>query len=189
MVRTEIGELNLCTIGRHRIITTSETPICQRNGRIPVNQEGIISDEIEINLRLGIIRESRSPWCIRIVLTPKQDGSWRMCIDYRSLNKITIRDSYMSPRVYEIYDELSKTRVFSILDATSGYYQIAMEEGDKEKAAFSFKGRLYEYNRMPFKLCNAPETIQRSMDAIFRSENMKFVIPYLDNIIVYSQRI
>ncbi|KAF9761335.1 Retrovirus-related Pol polyprotein from transposon opus [Nosema granulosis] len=187
--KTEIGELNLCTTGKHRIITTSETPICQRNGRIPISQEGIVADEIEKNLRLGIIRESRSPWCSRIVLASKADGSWRMCIGYRSLNQITIRDSYMSPRVDEIYDELSKARIFSILDATSGYYQIAMEESDKEKTAFSFKGRLYEYNRMPFGLCNAPETFQRAMDAIFRTENRKFVIPYLDDIIVYSQRI
>ncbi|KAF9752805.1 Retrovirus-related Pol polyprotein from transposon, partial [Nosema granulosis] len=95
----------------------------------------------------------------------------------------------MSPRVDEIYDELSKARVFSILDATSGYYQIAMDEADREKTAFAFKGQLYEYNRMPFGLCNAPATFQRAMDSIFRAENRRFVIPYLDDIIVYSQRL
>lgn len=110
-----------------------------------------------------------------------------MCIDYRSLNSVTVRDSYMSPRIDEIFDSLSKSKVFSVLDATSGYYQIMLEEEAKEKTAFSFRGKLYEFNRMPFGLCNAPATFQRAMDRIFRKENRIFVIPYLDDIIVYSE--
>jgi hypothetical protein len=93
----------------------------------------------------------------------------------------------MSPRIDEVYDSLAEAKYFSVLDATSGYYQIAMEERDKNQTAFSFKGRLYEFNRMPFGLCNAPATFQRAMDGIFRKENRKFVIPYLDDIIVYSK--
>jgi hypothetical protein len=120
-------------------------------------------------------------------MVPKPDGSWRMCVDYRALNSVTTRNSYMSPRIDEVYDSLAEAKYFSVLDATSGYYQIAMEERDKNKTAFSFKGRLYEFNRMPFSLCNAPATFQRAMDGIFRKENRKFVIPYLDDIIVYSK--
>lgn len=185
--KTEIGELNVCNSGTHSIETDEARPICQRNGRIPISQEAAIEAEIEKNLRLNIIRESHSPWCSRIVMVTKSDGSWRMCIDYRALNAVTIKDSYVSPRIDEIYDALTDAGIFSVLDATSGYYQIAMEEKDKEKTAFSFKGRLYEFNRMPFGLCNAPATFQRTMDEIFSKENRMFVIPYLDDIIVYSK--
>ncbi|KAF9761154.1 Retrovirus-related Pol polyprotein from transposon opus [Nosema granulosis] len=120
-------------------------------------------------------------------MAEKSDGKWRMCVDYRRLNKITVKDRYSSPRIDEIYDELAGAKIFSVLDATSGHYQITMEEKDKEKTAFSFKGRLYEYNRMPFGLCNVPATFQRAMDTILRKENRKFVIPYLDDVIVYSK--
>ncbi|KAF9756187.1 Retrovirus-related Pol polyprotein from transposon, partial [Nosema granulosis] len=167
--------------------TTLDRPFVERNGRIPVHQEKIIEEEINKNLGLGIIRPSRSPWCSRIVLAPKPDGSWRMCVDFRSLNKITVKDRYTSQRIDEIYDELAGARMFSVLDATSGYYQIAMEERDKEKTAFSYKGKLYEFNRMPFGLCNASATFQRVMDTVFRDENRKFVIPYQDDVIVYSK--
>lgn len=146
--KTEIGELNVCNSGTHSIETDEARPICQRNGRIPISQEAAIEAEIEKNLRLNIIRESHSPWCSRIVMVTRSDGSWRMCIDYRALNAVTIKDSYVSPRIDEIYDALTDAGIFSVLDATSGYYQIAMEEKDKEKTAFSFKGRLYEFNRM-----------------------------------------
>ncbi|KAF9751293.1 Retrovirus-related Pol polyprotein from transposon, partial [Nosema granulosis] len=105
--KTEIGDFNLCTMGKHDIQTTSDRPIFERNGRIPVSQEKIIEADLEKNLRLGIIRPGKGPWSSRIVLTPKPDGEWRICIDYRSLNKITIKDRYTSPRIDEIYDELS----------------------------------------------------------------------------------
>ncbi|KAF9762245.1 Retrovirus-related Pol polyprotein from transposon opus [Nosema granulosis] len=187
LFKTEIDDFNLCTTGTHNIRTTTDRPFCQRNGRVPIKQVEIIENEIEKNLRMDIIRPSKRPWCSRIVMAEKSDGNWRMCVDYKALNAITIKDRYTPPRIDEIYDVLSKARIFSILDSTSGYYQIAMEENDEEKTAFSFKGRLYEFNRMPFGLCNAPATFQRSMDVIFRNENRKFVDPYLDDIIVYSK--
>ncbi|MGL5707634.1 MAG: reverse transcriptase domain-containing protein [Aeromonas sp.] len=113
----------------------------------------------------------------------------RLCIDYRLLNDITIKDKYPIPRIDEILDDLSGAKVFSILDATSGYYQLAIEEEDKPKTAFSWKGGLYEFNRMPFGLCNGPATFQRAMDRIFAKERGKFVIPYMDDLIIYSKSI
>lgn len=187
LFKSEIDEYTLCKLGVHRINTTSKNPICQRNGRIPVAHEEIVEQEIEKNLKLGIIRPSESSWCSRIVMVPKGEGKWRMCIDYRALNQITIRDRYSSPRIDEIYDAMANARVFSILDATSGYYQLALAEEDKEKSAFEYKGKLYEFNRLPFGLCNAPATFQRTMDLIFGGENRKFVIPYLDDIIIFSE--
>ncbi|KAF9760727.1 Transposon Ty3-I Gag-Pol polyprotein [Nosema granulosis] len=142
--------------------------------------------EIQKNLRLGIIKQSKSPWCSRIVPVSKPDGSLRMCIDYRPLNQVTVKDKYPLPRIDEILDGLSKAEVFTTLDATSGYYQLAMEENDKQKTAFAWKSGLYEWERMPFGLCNASATFQRTMDQVFLKERDRFVLVYLDDIIVYS---
>jgi hypothetical protein len=90
-----------------------------------------------------------------------------MCIGYRSLNKITKKDNYPLPIIDEILDSLVGATVFSTLDATSGYYQVGIAEADKEKTAFAWKGGLYEFNRMPFGLCNAPATFKRLTDNIF----------------------
>ncbi|KAF9760594.1 Retrovirus-related Pol polyprotein from transposon [Nosema granulosis] len=189
MFNTEITEMNVCTRGVHTIQTLSNKPIRNRNGRIPIYWEKDISEEIKKNLRLGIIRKSHSPWCSRIVPAPKPDGSVRMCIDYRPLNKISIKDSYPLPRIDDILDSLGGAKIFTTLDATSGYYQIEMAEEDKEKTAFAFKGGLYEFNRMPFGLCNAPATFQRAMDVILEDFRGEFVLPYLDDIIIYSPSI
>ena len=110
-----------------------------------------------------------------------------MCIDYRDVNKCTIKDSYPIPRIDAILDALKGARIFSSLDATSGYYQIAMDPKDMEKTAFAWKNGLFEFKRMPFGLCNAPATFQRAMDQVFRKERFKFIIPYFDDIIVYSE--
>lgn len=185
--RTEIGHINLYTMGQHLIRTSISSPVRHRNGRIPISQENIIEKEIEKHLKLGIIKPSNNPWWSRIVIVSNKENEWRMCIDYRHINQVTTRDNYMSPRIDEIYDSLVGENIFSILDSTSGYYQLAIDDADKEKTAFSFKGRLYKYNRMPFGLCNAPASFQRAMDRLFERENHKFVISYLDDIIVYSK--
>ncbi|MGL5708406.1 MAG: reverse transcriptase family protein, partial [Aeromonas sp.] len=119
----------------------------------------------------------------------KKNGEMRLCIDFRELNRITIKDKYPLPRIDDILDSLAGAKVFSTLDATSGYFQIAINENDRPKTAFAWRGGLYEFNRMPFGLCNAPATFQRAMDKMFKNENGIFVIPYLDDIIVYSKSI
>ncbi|KAF9760998.1 Retrovirus-related Pol polyprotein from transposon [Nosema granulosis] len=110
-----------------------------------------------------------------------------MCIDYRALNKITARDKYPLPRIDEILDRMSGAKIFSNLDATSGYYQIGIAEGDKPKTAFTWKGGFYEFNRIPFGFCNAPATFQRAMDSLVGNIFPVFVMPYLDDIIVFSK--
>ncbi len=184
---TEIDKMALCVEGNHRIETGDHKPIYQRSARIPVHFESAIDEEIKKNLNLGIISKSQSDWCSRIVPVTKPDGSLRMCVNYRALNQITTKDRYPLPRIDEILDSLSGALYFTSLDATSGYYQISMCEADKKKTAFAWKGGLYEFNRMPFGLCNAPATFQRTMDKILAEERGKFVIPYLDDIIIYSK--
>ena len=171
------GELT-CNKTKHHIETTSNRPIYCKQSRIPIHYEKSIEKEIEKYIQNKIIVESNSPWNSRIVPVTKKDGDVRMCIDTRPLNKITIKDRYPLPKISEILDSLNKARVFSILDCTSGYHQIRLDEESKEKTAFSFKQGHYHFERLPFGLCNGPATFQRMMDDIFRAESFLFVIPY-----------
>ena len=189
LFQTEISEYTLSNIGKHEICLTSEQPIWRSSQRIPVAYEKQISEEIAKLVKLGILRPSESSWSSRIVPVPKPDGSVRLCIDYRPLNEVTCKDRYPLPRIDEILDALGKAKIFSTLDATSGYYQIAMKEEDIKKTAFASKNGFFEFTRMPFGLCNAPATFQRAMDQVFKKDKWKFVIPYLDDIIVFSENI
>ncbi|MGL5707208.1 MAG: reverse transcriptase family protein, partial [Aeromonas sp.] len=152
LFQQEIDPSRVCNVMKHKIETTSARPIKQMNQRIPVHWAKQIEDEIQKNLKLGIIRPSNSPWTSRIVPIKKTDGSLRLCIDYRPLNSITIKDNYPIPRIDEILDCLHDATVFSTLDATSGFYQIGIEESDIPKTAFAYKNGLYEFVRMPFGL-------------------------------------
>lgn len=184
---SEITPEKLCAIQFHEIHTQNHLPITQQNFRIPIHYENAIEEEIQKILKLGIIKESKSPWASRIVPIEKPDGSIRLCVDYRALNSITIKDNYPLPRIDEIIDSLSQAKIFSTLDATSGFYQIPIRTEDTEKTAFTWKNGLFEFVRMPFGLCNAPATFQRVMDKIFSGQIRKFAIPYLDDIIIFSK--
>ena len=120
---------------------------------------------------------------------PKDGDEIRLCIYYRALNEITVKNSYTLPRIDDIIDTLAKANIFSVMDFTSGYHQITLGDDNIKKTAFSWKGELFEYTRMSFELCNAPATFQSIMNTVLKEENWKFAIPYLDDIIVFSQSI
>ncbi|KRH93508.1 pol polyprotein [Pseudoloma neurophilia] len=183
----EITQKTACKVAEHKIQTGNALPVAARNHRIPVHWIEKLDSEVRKLAANKMIRESNSPWCSRVVPIPKKDGSIRLCVDYRPLNLLTIKDKYPLPRIDEIIDSLAQARFFSTLDATSGYYQIPIAEEDKEKTAFSWKGNLYEFNRMPFGLCNAPATFQRIMDKVLREEIGDCVMVYLDDIIIFSK--
>ena len=113
------------------------------------------------------------------LFVPKKDGRWRMCVDYRALNKQRIKDRYPLPRIDLLLDRLGQARVFSKLDLAQGYHQIAMAEESVEKTAFCTNLDQWEYLVMPFGLCNAPSTFQRRMNTIFEKEINSFVLVYL----------
>ena len=136
-----------------------------------------------------IIRDSHSPFAAAIVMVNKKDGEMRMCIDYRQLNKITIKDRYPLPRIDDTVDALCGSMYFSTLDLLSGYWQIEIEERDKYKTAFICEFGQYEFNRMPFGLTNAPSTFQRAMNNILKPILYGFALVYLDDIIVFSNSI
>ena len=149
---------------QHTINTGSALPMRQPPRRIPAAQREEVRKLLSEMERKGIIQPSKSPWASPVVLVKKKDGSTRFCVDYRKLNSVTHKDAYPLPRIDDTLQSFSGSRWFSTIDLLSGYWQVAIAESDKEKTAFITHHGLFEFNVMPFGLCNAPATFQRLMN-------------------------
>ena len=180
-------DIGRTSIVRHSIDTGPSAPIKQIPRRLPFHLRGEVKAMLDNMEHNGIIEPSSGPWAAPIVMVKKKDGSWRLCVDYRKLNQVTKKDAHPLPRIDDTLDQLSGAHWFSTLDLASGYWQVELDPNDKEKTVFSTPFGLFQFNVMPFGLCNAPSTFQRLMEMVLAGLHWSICLVYIDDIIVYGR--
>ncbi|GAU46351.1 hypothetical protein TSUD_180840 [Trifolium subterraneum] len=163
------------------------SPISMAPYRMSASELNELKKQLEELLEKKFIRPSVSPWGAPVLLVKKKEGSMRLCIDYRQLNKATIKNKYPLPRIDDLMDQLVGACVFSKIDLRSGYHQIRVKTEDVPKTAFRTRYGHYEYTVMPFGVTNAPGVFMEYMNRIFHSFLDKFVVVFIDDILVYSK--
>ena len=144
-------------------------------------------EHLKLILDAGVIWPSNSPWCNAVVLVRKKDRSLHFCIDFRKLNSLTVKDSHPLPCICETLESLAGAAHFLTFDMNSGFWQVPMDEESKQYTAFTLGSMgLYEYESMPFGLCNIPPTFQRLMQNCSGELNLTYCLIYLDDVIVFS---
>jgi hypothetical protein len=146
-----------------------------------------LKKQLQELLDKGFIRPSTSPWGCPALFVKKKDESLRLCVDYRPLNAVTIKNKYPLPRIDVLFDQLVGAKVFFKIDLCSGYHQINIRASDIPKTAFFTRHGLYEYLVMSFGLTNAPAYFMYLMNSVFMLELDKFVVVFIDDILVYSK--
>jgi hypothetical protein len=162
-------------------------PIAQRAYSMNAAELVELKKQIDDMLAKGLIRPSASPWRSPVLFVDKKDGANRLCTDYRKLNDVTIKNKYPLPKIEDLFDQLTGSRVFSKIDLRTGYHQLKIRATDIPKTAFTTRYGLYEYNVMSFGLTNAPAYFMNLMNKIFMNFLDKFVVVFIDDILVYSK--
>jgi hypothetical protein len=159
-------------------------PISKRPYRMPRNELAELKIQLQDLLDKGFIRPSASPWGCPALFVKKKDNSLRLCVDYRPLNAVTIKNKYPLPRIDILFDQLAGAKVFSKIDLRSGYHQIKLKPCDIPKMVFSTRYGLYKYLVMSFGLTNAPAYFMYLMNSVFMSELDKFVVVFIGDILI-----
>ncbi|GJV07555.1 putative reverse transcriptase domain-containing protein [Tanacetum coccineum] len=163
------------------------TPIAKSPYRLAPSEMQELSGQLQELQDKGFIRPSHSPWGAPVLFVKKKDGSLRMCIDYRELNKLTVKNRYPLPRIDDLFDQLQGSRFFSKIDLRSGYHQLRVHEDDIPKTAFRTRYGHFEFTVMPFGLTNAPAIFMDLMNRVCKPYLDKFVIVFIDDILIYSK--
>jgi len=161
-------------------------PVSMLPYRMSASELAELKKRLEDLLDKKFLRPSISPWGAPLLLVKKKDGSMRLCIDYRQLNKVTIKNRYPLPRINDLMDQLVGAHVFSKIDLRSGYHQIKVKDEDMQKMAFRTRYGHYEYTVMPFGVTNAPGVFMEYMNRIFHAYLDRFVVVFIDDILIYS---
>ncbi|GJS36488.1 putative reverse transcriptase domain-containing protein [Tanacetum coccineum] len=163
------------------------SPVVRSPYRLAPSEMLELSNQLKELQEKGFIRPSHSPWGAPVLFVKKKDGSMRMCIDYRELNKLTIKNRYPLPRIDDLFDQLQGACCFSKIDLRSGYHQLRVREEDIPKTAFRTRYGHFEFTVMPFGLTNAPAIFMDLMNRVCKPYLDKFVIMFIDDILIYSK--
>ncbi|GJW02054.1 putative reverse transcriptase domain-containing protein [Tanacetum coccineum] len=162
-------------------------PVARAPYRLAPSEMKELSEQLKELSDKGFIRPSSSPWGAPVLFVKKKDGSFRMCIDYRELNKLTVKNRYPLPRIDDLFDQLQGSSIYSKIDLRSGYHQLRVREEDISKTAFRTRYGHYEFQVMPFGLTNAPAVFMDLMNRVCKPYLDKFVIVFIDDILIYSK--
>ncbi|GJS36123.1 putative nucleotidyltransferase, ribonuclease H [Tanacetum coccineum] len=162
-------------------------PVARTPYRLAPSEMQELSNQLQELTDRGFIRPSTSPWGAPVLFVKKKDGSFRMCIDYRELNKLTIKNRYPLPRIDDLFDQIQGSSVYSKIDLRSSYHQLRVREEDIPKTAFRTRYGHYEFQVMPFGLTNAPAVFMDLMNRVCKPYLDKFVIVFIDDILIYSR--
>lgn len=185
-------KLSICNQVQHKIPIKVDSPIINvKPYRLPILQRTEINKQIKKMLQDGLICESKSPWNAPLLIVPKktkegEPQKWRLVVDFRKLNEITISDNFPLPNIHEVLDQLGKSKYFTTMDLSQGYHQIGMSPCSKELTAFSTPFGHYEWIRMPMGLKSASHTFQRLMNFVLLGINGLEAFVYLDDVVVYG---
>jgi hypothetical protein len=163
------------------------TPISKRAYRVSGTELVKLKKHIDELSKKRHIRPSTSPWAALVLFVEKKDGTRRMCINYRALNEVIIKNKYPLPRIEDLFDQLRGASVFSKIDLRSGYHQLRIRPLDIPKTAFITKYGLYEYTFMSFGLMNVPTIFMNLINSVFMDYLDKFVVVFINDILIYSQ--
>ncbi|KAJ0801140.1 putative nucleotidyltransferase, Ribonuclease H [Helianthus annuus] len=163
------------------------TPVAKSPYRLAPSEMQELASQLQELTDKGFIRPSSSPWGAPVLFVKKKDGTFRMCIDYRELNKLTIKNRYPLPRIDDLLDQLQGATCFSKIDLRSGYHQLRVREDDIPRTAFRTRYGHYEFMVMPFGLTNAPAVFMDLMNRVCKPYLDRFVIVFIDDILIYSK--
>ncbi|GJS87350.1 reverse transcriptase domain-containing protein [Tanacetum coccineum] len=171
----------------HIELIPGAAPVARAPYRLAPAEMKELAEQLKELSDKGFIRPSSSPWGAPILFVKKKDGSFQMCIDYRELNKLTVKNRYPLPRIDDLFDQLQGSSIYSKIDLRSGYHQLRVREEDIPKTAFRTRYGHYEFRVMPFGLTNAPAVFMDLMNRVCKPYLDKFVIVFIDDILIYSR--
>ncbi|GKA47727.1 putative reverse transcriptase domain-containing protein [Tanacetum coccineum] len=174
-------------INDETLIIQGTAPVARAPYRLAPSEMQELSNQLQELSDRGFIRPSTSPWGAPVLFVKKKDGSFRMCIDYRELNKLTVKNRYPLPRIDDLFDQLQGSSVYSKIDLRSGYHQLRVRDEDIPKTTFRTRYEHYEFQVMPFGLTNAPAVFMDLMNRVCKPYLDKFVIVFIDDILIYSR--